>query len=313
MSTKSMFSGAVALGVFALVAGSTLARAADLDTPYVGSQQFPDDKVEFGSGWYIRGDMGVTHNQKIGISDVPSFQTNVYDSSGAIVTDSAGIARYNGSVNPQAPSLGLSTSSNLGYTASLGGGYKFNNWLRGDVVADFHQPLSSNQVGKSHECLIGYSPIKNAAGVVTDESKITTSCTPQTTGRLDSYSILANAYVDLGTWYNVTPYVGAGAGLSFGHYQASSKWTQPDNSSYDLTFADQVSTTINYHVNWDRHASGMYYNFAWAAMAGVAIDVYDHTKLDIGYRYLNLGKINGLTGTLTSQEVHAGVRYMIDD
>ena len=55
-------------------------------------------------------------------------------------------------------------------------------------------------------------------------------------------------------------------------------------------------------------------------MAGVAIAMTDHAQLDVGYRFLDLGPITGIssvTGTSVTQrvranEVHAGVRYMID-
>jgi opacity protein-like surface antigen len=64
----------------------------------------------------------------------------------------------------------------------------------------------------------------------------------------------------------------------------------------------------------------MNYHFAWAAMAGVAIAMTDHAQLDVGYRFLDLGPITGIspvTGTSVTQrirvnEVRAGVRYMID-
>ncbi len=47
----------------ALLAGG--AHAADLDPPYDGSSSYPEDKVEFGSGWYIRGDLGASQLPKI--------------------------------------------------------------------------------------------------------------------------------------------------------------------------------------------------------------------------------------------------------
>ena len=54
-----------------------------------------------------------------------------------------------------------------------------------------------------------------------------------------------------------------------------------------------------------------YHTFAFALMAGVAIDVFDHTKLDIGYRYLNDGRFQG--ATMYYHQVRAGLRYMIDN
>ena len=55
-------------------------------------------------------------------------------------------------------------------------------------------------------------------------------------------------------------------------------------------------------------------------MAGVAIAMTEHAQLDVGYRFLNLGAVSGLSslpGTPTTQkvlvnELRAGVRYMID-
>jgi opacity protein-like surface antigen len=56
-------------------------------------------------------------------------------------------------------------------------------------------------------------------------------------------------------------------------------------------------------------------------MAGVAYDLTTHTKIDVGYRYLNMGKINGVASASgasptsaksTAQEVRIGLRYVID-
>ena len=46
-------------------------------------------------------------------------------------------------------------------------------------------------------------------------------------------------------------------------------------------------------------------------MAGFAVQVFDHTKVDIGYRYLSQGRVLGTN--LTTNEVRAGIRYSIDN
>jgi opacity protein-like surface antigen len=46
-------------------------------------------------------------------------------------------------------------------------------------------------------------------------------------------------------------------------------------------------------------------------MAGVGIDVYAHTKLDIGYRYIDNGTVIG--SHVRYNEIRAGLRYMIDN
>ena len=99
--------------------------------------------------------------------------------------------------------------------------------------------------------------------------------------------------------------------MSFGHYQTSSTYTQSDGSSYDISVTNPASSAV-YSLYFDaRTASGTYYNPAFAGMGGVAIGIYDHVKLDVGYRYLNLGTILGKN--VGTQEVRAGLRYMIDN
>ena len=55
-------------------------------------------------------------------------------------------------------------------------------------------------------------------------------------------------------------------------------------------------------------------------MAGLGYALNDHTTIDLGYRYLNMGHFVGVadsTGailkkSLTAHEARIGVRYMID-
>ncbi len=212
-----------------------------------------------------------------------------------------------------APTESIAQGNHVGYDASIGGGYQFNKWFRGDVVADFHQPVSSSfsTASGAIPCTTGIFYTTTAAGA-TVRNTTNGECSGTYSGKLQSYDVLFNGYVDLGTWYHVTPYVGAGIGLSFGHYQTASTYTQFDGTPYNIYYTDPV-TSETFHGDYDHHSSGTYYNFAYALMAGAAVDIYDHTKLDIGYRYINLGRISGVSSTLYAHEVRAGVRYMIDD
>ena len=264
-----------------------VAKAADLDGFY-GDAPPPEaeTKVEFGSGWYIRGDIGVTRTQNVAPNGV-SFNTQ------------------DPTVIPVPPTLSFTPSSKVGYTASLGAGYEFNHWFRAELMTDFHEPLKTSYQGGSLKCPGGF----NAAGVQEQEG-----CSPHYTASLKNYDVLVNGYLDLGTWHGITPYVGAGVGMAFGHYSSSVAFTQSDGTSYNINPVDPTTGTV-YHADLDTASSGTYYNFAFALMAGVSIDVYDHTKLDIGYRYLNEGHLPGSTSgsSLYEQEVRAGLRYMIDN
>ena len=271
----------------AILAGAPLppsaAHAADLDYNY--GEPPPETKVQFGSGWYIRGDIAATRLEEARPSAV-SFDTT------------------NPATIPVPPGLGFSSGSDIGYTATLGAGYQFNRWFRSDLVFDFHQPVRSSYTGGALLCPGGF----NALGVLQAEG-----CSPHYAGGLNQYDVLINGYIDLGTWYSVTPYIGAGVGVAFGHYSSSVTFTQSDGTPYNV-YPTDPTTGARYHEDFDAAQSGTFYNFAFALMAGVSIDVYDHTKLDIGYRYLNNGRLpNSASGSMYENEVRAGLRYMIDN
>ena len=150
------------LGLAGAVLQAPRANAADLDLdPGYASVPLQEQKVEFGTGWYIRGDMAVTRTQKVTSSGV-TFDT----------TDPAAI--------PVPPNLSFSPGSNVGYTASLGAGYQFNRWFRSDVIADFHEPIAS-VIKAAHFCALVVSMPrasldKKAAHRITRAPSTPTTC-----------------------------------------------------------------------------------------------------------------------------------------
>lgn len=289
------------LAATALIVPS-IARAADLDDSFSyaeAPEQVPvaETKVEFGTGWYVRGDVGATRLPTIDLS-VPSIE--------------------------HAPNSAIAEGSRVGYTASLGAGYSFNNYLRADIVADFHQPITVRQYGNNYPaqstngftnnngtCQLGYAGYtSNGSGSDIIYQPYFEDCSSGYVASVKSFDVLVNGYLDIGHWSVVTPYVGAGVGLSFGRYSSALAFYNPDGSSYN-TYFDVPGAGVNVHGYRDMRISGNYYNLAFALMAGIAVDVLPHTKLDIGYRYLNLGKVLGTT--LQYHEARAGLRYMIDN
>ena len=79
-----------------------------------------------------------------------------------------------------------------------GVGYRFNNWFRADVTGEYRG--KSNFTGL--DVITGTGPFTGFVG--TDAYSATKS----------ELVFLANAYVDLGTWYCITPFVGAGVGTA---------------------------------------------------------------------------------------------------
>ena len=114
--------------------------------------------------------------------------------------------------------------------------------------------------------------------------------------RMSALSLLANAYVDLGNFNGITPYVGAGVGGT------RVKWD------------DVVDTTnggvLSGAANW---------RFTWALMAGLSYDLTDSLKLDAGYRFRRVdgGKMfdgqgqvgSGFDKRLDIHDVRVGLRY----
>lgn len=311
-------------------AAATSASAADLDSEY-GIDDVPppvaETKVEFGSGWYIRGDIGVTRgvnvvagDENYNTSSIPNVLTDGATGTCPASSGSTPNCRYNNAYqfnqsvfngpNPGAQALLASQSQDVGYNATLGAGYQFTRWFRADATFDFLKPSKSSYQGATVPCVTGTSALTAASGTAISENILSANCSPTLAASLRSYVVLANGYLDLGTWWRATPYVGAGVGMSFGHASASATYTQNNGVPYQISYADALSGT-SFYQNWNQSRSVQYYNFAFAAMAGVAFDVYPHTKLDIGYRYLHLGEVLGTN--LTTQEVRAGLRYMIDN
>jgi opacity protein-like surface antigen len=125
--------------------------------------------------------------------------------------------------------------------------------------------------------------------------------------------ILANAYVDLGTWWCITPFIGAGVG---GARVSISNFTDTGVNSIPFSTVSYASAP-----------TGSQWNFAWAAHAGLAHKVSPNLVLELAYSYVDLGE--GRTGVLstyngtttnnvfkfkdiTSHDLMLGVRYNFD-
>jgi opacity protein-like surface antigen len=90
-------------------------------------------------------------------------------------------------------------------------------------------------------------------------------CTSIDTSSVNAFLLLANAYVDLGTYNGITPYIGAGIG------GAHVDW---DNLRNEIPGQPPVE-----------HEGAANWRFAYAVMAGASYCLTDKLKLDAGYRY----------------------------
>jgi opacity protein-like surface antigen len=125
---------------------------------------------------------------------------------------------------------------------------------------------------------------------------------------VSSQTLLVNAYADLGTVGPLTPYVGVGLGTA--RLTASRYVSTPVPAAAALGEATVTPVLAN-TTKW---------TLAWAAMAGVTVDVTPQTKIDIGYRYLHMGSLRfvdtaggSYRTTVAAHEVRVGLRYMFAD
>jgi len=94
--------------------------------------------------------------------------------------------------------------------------------------------------------------------------------TNEYTADIESWVGLANAYIDLGTWHCVTPYVGGGVGFA----------------SIDVIGLKDVNVPVN-GVAYAKDNTET--NFAWALYAGLAYKVTPGLTIDLSYRYTDIG------------------------
>ncbi|MCP9629646.1 outer membrane beta-barrel protein [Rhodopseudomonas palustris] len=243
------------------------------DMPIAPPPAYAPPPAEDFGGWYLRGDIGFS-NQKV--KDLRYGRDSAYS---------------------QLTSFDQQTSFDAAGIYGLGVGYQFNSWFRADLVGQYR----------------GNSNFKG-----TDRFTGTSFGTPY--NGIDNYGasksewlVMANGYVDLGTWWCVTPFIGAGVGAA------------------RVTMANFTDTGINNlpfsTTSFASAPTASKWNLAWALHTGLAYKVNPNLTLELAYSYLNLG--DGYTGALsdyvgnttnntfkfkdiTSHDVKLGVRWNID-
>jgi opacity protein-like surface antigen len=261
----------VAAGATSLL--SSAAFAADMPSIMPAPQQYYAPPVQDFGGWYLRGDVGITSQHAKNISNPLDTTLNVS--------------------GPNYVGTGLSGAGSF----DVGVGYAFNNWLRGDLTAEYRNSstLRGSVYGQFSAFGGNFSDVDNYSANVS------------------SFVFMANAYADLGTWWCITPFVGAGVGTAYNRISS---------------FRDDGLTTFNGLTAGTQFAAdNSKFGLAWALHAGLAYKVNNNFTVELAYRYLDLGTATtgstnfafsspGVLGThawtvnnLTSQDLRIGVRW----
>jgi opacity protein-like surface antigen len=168
--------------------------------------------------------------------------------------------------NPSDNALGT------GFVGGVGAGYK-GQWLRTDLTLDYT------------------SPMKYTGTIVSSDD---------TSAKIEAVTALINGYIDLGTWYGFTPYIGAGIGAS-------------RLNVYDFTSTAAPPFTGG--------LSRSQWNFSWALTGGVGYVIAPNLTLDVNYRYVNFGDVTTASDAfgamslrnLSANEIRVGIRWSFDD
>lgn len=222
---------------------------------------------------------------------VPAVADDLPDAASATtlyVRGDLGIASYDAGSFSQADVLDrggrfLENSIDHAVLAGAGFGWRLSKYLRVDLTGEYRVSTDARAIDHVEEVLS--SP----------DGLVTASTTYE--GEHTAIVGLANLYVDLVKWQGFTPYIGGGIGLA--HNRLKDFTTESNGSFEDFaTGAIRSETTSGTAVNASNNS------FAWALMAGTSYDLSSDTKLDIGYRYLNLGSdVAATTGLI---ECHCG-------
>lgn len=257
----------VSAAIAALLVSSATGYAADLIEAPIYSPP-PEVQTMSAGGWYLRGDIGMSNQQLHG-----SLDNALYDS-----PDTTFQTLDDGHFS-SAP------------TYQFGVGYRANEWFRADVTAQYR--------GKADFAALDSYVYDNGVDPAEYGSN-------DYTAKKSEWLFMANAYLDLGTWSGITPYVGAGIGAS---RNTISDFRDVNVPQGGVAYGDTNS-------QWE---------LAWALHTGLAFDVTDRVTLDLGYSYLHLGDASSgdlvtFDGTnnvnnpmkfkeITSHDLKFGLRY----
>ncbi len=271
------------LAAAASLATLAAASAADYDPPIHVEQAAEYVPVEVGSGWYLRGDVGYIFNASIGEVDYRTYDSGTYTS--------RSFDRHD--ISPD-------------FSWGGGAGYRFTDYFRADATVEGYRASFSGSTSSAESCL----PL--------DAAYDGTSCRSTNGSEASVISVMANGYVDLGTYIGITPYVGAGVGYSY------VSWDGLNSNYYCVDGASSCPTTgVEYSTS---HGGEDGWRLTYAFMAGFAYDLTQNFKLDLGYKYRQIdggdmfgwdsasaadgaSGVQGKSGSLDSHEFKVGLRY----
>jgi opacity protein-like surface antigen len=284
MNTK--MKAGLATAALAVAAFASSADAADLGGGYgkrgsIKDAPMPAHAYQAPRGpagpCYFRGDLGYSVSKDPSVKWPVTNSVGTFDSVGAANAGATGT--YDAATNVYTPGVADPIDPNNFYSV-------VSNYL-GDTVSATHMDnaffggvglgCGMGSRGIRGEVMLGYTGHRKIHG-----EPLTYNPTPELgiappppyddplhTG-IKSTTLMFNGYKDFGNWGGITPYVGAGVGVSY-------------NKMSEVYFTDNPALTNR--IEGDSRLS-----LAWSLMAGIGWQVSDRAILDLGYRYMDYGK-----------------------
>jgi opacity protein-like surface antigen len=251
----------------------------------------------YGTGWYLRGDIGIGRAK----SDI-SESGQSYGVSGAdfVMTPTSPFGSSPSWFNHNGKTL-------LNY--GIGLGYHWSKNFRTDVT--FDQRNRDQYTGRG-TYTYDYQTVSTAAdtrvaGKINDDSSLRTRM------------LLLNGYYDLGSRHGFTPYIGAGIGLA---RLTVSRDVSTSEATCDIT-AEATCVPTEYAAKSSGSNAVSAFSFAAMATAGVSYSLTRNTAIDVNYRYVHVNgtdistTVNGQNskvtiGNIGDHQLRAGLRWDIN-
>lgn len=259
----------------AALLATTLVHAADYDPPIVVDEAPEFVPVEVGSGWYLRGDVGYSVNKPYDYFEVPPG--------------------FSSSESPVSGSVGM--------------GYHFNDYFRGELnfgilptskfSADFMTACEGTQT----------VTVETPTGVTVASGRRFRDCEGSNNGSNKAYNLMANAFVDLGTYSGLTPFIGGGVGVAYSTFRSAIG---------DRDCVDQSSTVGNTTTIFECDDPSAYegvvqserqYNFAYSLGAGLSYRVSQNASVDLGYEYFSVPQAKYISMEASGPTIRKGIDY----
>jgi opacity protein-like surface antigen len=231
---------------------------------------------------YFRGDLGYS------VSRDPSVKWAVTNSAGSFNSAAATAAGATGTYDPVTNVYTAGAGDPVGFDPTAF--YSVTNTYVGDTVSQTSMEnawfggvgigCGSGSRGLRGEVMLGYTGHRKIDGqpLIYQGPAPALGVAPAPVlddplhAGVKSYTAMFNGYYDLGNWGGITPYIGAGVGMSH-------------NTMSEVYFTDNVN--LPNKIQGDSRLS-----LAWSLNAGFGWQVSDRAILDFGYRYMNYGKAN---------------------